>query len=77
MAFTLNSGEFDLGAGFIGRSTILAGETYAIGTATTGVQGLMNTSGLVGVSYYSQIDGAINRNAVSFRSSSDFLIAGR
>ena len=46
MAFTLNSGEFDLGAGFIGRGTILAGEAYAIGTATTGVQGLLNTSGL-------------------------------
>ena len=74
MAFTLNSGEFDLGAGFIGRGTILAGETYAVGTATTGIQGLLNTAGLEGVSYTaSQSEAVIN--AIVFRQSDDPLTA--
>ena len=73
MAFTLNSGEFDLGAGFIGRGTILTGEAYAVGTSTTGVQGLINTSGLEGLAYYT-VSGAGNyAYAVAFRASDDSL----
>ena len=73
MAFTLNSGEFDLGAGFIGRGTILAGEAYAVGTATTGVQGLLNTSGLVGLS---NNVGETETGLVSFRASNDPNLTG-
>ena len=73
MAFTLNSGEFDLGAGFIGRGTILAGETYAVGNSTTGVQGLLNTSGLEGISY--EISSSIKVvRVISFRKSDDIIV---
>ena len=80
MAFTLNSGEFDLGAGFIGRGTILAGEAYVVGTSTTGIQGLLNTAGLEGVSYQpadgTNIFGEPTRErAVQFRPSNDALTA--
>ena len=78
MSFILNAGEFDLGAGFIGRGTILAGEAYAVGTSTTGVQGLLNTSGLEGISYFATqtlTGGSATgyANAVEFRSSDDLL----
>ena len=73
MAFTLNSGEFDLGAGFIGRGTILAGETYVSGTSTTGVQGLINTSGLEGLAYYTVGGSGNYAYAVAFRASDDSL----
>ena len=72
MAFTLNSGEFDLGAGFIGRGTILAGEAYVEGTSTTGVKGLLNTSGLEGLPW--TVSGTNNSaTAISFRPSNDTL----
>ena len=73
MTFTLNTGEFDLGGGFIGRGTILAGETYAVGASTTGVQGLLNTSGLEGVSYAADVDPVLLCSVVAFRSSNDAL----
>ena len=73
MAFTLNTGEFDLGGGFIGRGTILAGGSYAVGTSTTGVQGLLNTSGLEGVSFNSTGGLSTSANIISFRSSNDVL----
>ena len=72
MAFTLNAGEFDLGAGFIGRGTILVGGSYAVGTATTGVQGLLNTSGLEGISY-SYAKTYQSYTAIQFRGSDDLL----
>ena len=72
MAFTLNAGEFDLGAGFIGRGTILAGEAYSVGTATTGVQGILNTSGLEGLSYNT----GENIGEVHFRESTDPNLSG-
>ena len=75
MAFTLNSGEFDLGAGFIGRGTILGGEAYAVGTSTTGVQGLLNASGLEGLAHTLQVSANApqTQTGVSFRSSNDSL----
>ena len=73
MAFTLNSGEFDLGAGFIGRGTILAGEVYAAGTSTTGVQGLINTSGLVGIS---DVATETNTSVLHLRTSTDSNLSG-
>ena len=73
MAFTLNAGEFDLGAGFIGRGTILAGEAYSVGTATTGVQGLLNTSGIEGLSYSANFTGVVVCSVVAFRESIDTL----
>ena len=74
MAFTLNAGEFDLGDGCIGRGTILAGEAYSVGTATTGIQGLLNTSGLEGLSFNGTGSFSANANVVSFRTSNDILI---
>lgn len=73
MAFTLNAGEFDLGAGFIGRGTILSGESYLVGTSTTGVQGLLNTSGLVGLSHNL---GESYTGEISFRASNDPNLTG-
>lgn len=75
MAFTLNTGEFDLGAGFIGRGTILTGGSYAVGTATTGIQGLLNTSGLEGLAYFTQSSSSypVYAYAVAFRASGDSL----
>lgn len=73
MTFTLNAGEFDLGAGYVGRGTILAGEIYVVGTSTTGVQGLMNTSGLAGLS---NNQGESNTGAISFRASNDPNLTG-
>ena len=72
MTFTLNSGEFDLGGGYIGRGTIIAGETYNVGAATTGVQGLLNTSGLTGISYTA----GENIGEVHFRTSDDPSLIG-
>jgi len=74
MAFTLNAGEFDLGAGFIGRGTILSGESYLVGTSTTGVQGLLNTSGLVGLSH--NLGGESYTGEISFRASNDPNLTG-
>jgi hypothetical protein len=76
MSFILNAGEFDLGAGFIGRGTILAGEAYAVGTDTTGVQGILNTSGLEGLSFSMQVGSGSNnkQTGISFRESNDSLI---
>ena len=77
MSFILNAGEFDLGAGFIGRGTILAGETYAVGTSTTGVQGLLNTSGLEGITRSTVTSNNTNSTTraslILFRSSDDSL----
>ena len=77
MAFTLNTGEFDLGAGFIGRGTILAGESFSLGTATTGIQGIVNTSGLIGTAslFYKIESNSISRtaNVLQFRASIDAL----
>ena len=73
MAFTLNSGEFDLGAGFIGRGTILAGEVYVVGTSTTGVQGLINTSGLEGISATDTGAAGSYSDIIFFRPSNDSL----
>ena len=73
MSFILNAGEFDLGAGFIGRGTILAGEAYAVGTSTTGVQGLLNTSGLEGISATDTGAGGSYADIVFFRPSNDLL----
>ena len=70
MAFTLNSGEVDLGAGFIGRGTILAGESYVEGTSTTGVQGLLNTSGLEGLASNAN-NGWGNGTFILFKPSND------
>lgn len=72
MTFTLNAGEFDLGGGFVGRGNILIGEVYVVGTATTGVQGLLNTSGLEGLSY-SHSQTYQWYTAISFRESYDNL----
>lgn len=73
MAFTLNSGEFDLGGGYVGRGNTLSGESYAVGTTTTGVQGLLNTSGLQGISATDTGAGGSYADIVFFRSSSDAL----
>lgn len=71
MTFTLNTGEFDLGGGFIGRGTILAGETYAVGTSTTGIQGILNTAGLEGLVYETTVDSSKWAEVLSFRTSDD------
>ena len=75
MTFTLNAGEFDLGGGFVGRGTILNGEAYVVGTATTGVQGLLNTSGLEGIAFDMQVGirSTSRQIAISFRASDDLL----
>jgi len=73
MTFTLNSGEFDLGGGYIGRGSVLSGETYNVGTGTTGVQGLLNTSGLEGISNTDTGAGGSYSDIVFFRPSNDVL----
>ena len=71
MTFTLNAGEFDLGAGLVGRGTLLTAETYSV----LEIQGLVNTSGLEGeVNSFNVLnDATLPNSAVFFRASSDAL----
>ena len=76
MVFTLNAGEFDLGAGYIGRGTVLAGEILdLVANSVDTIDRLFSTSGLEGVAYYVS-GGAVDfAKAVSFRASNDPLVS--
>lgn len=74
MAFTLNAGEFDLGAGYIGRGTVLAGEILdIIANSIDNVDRILGTSGLEGVGYRVASGAGHFAEVVSFRSSDDSL----